>query len=252
MKFKLRLMLVAFIVIATFTGCNGKSFNGNMGVMPISMDNIKLYFQKQHEVSKSVALGGSKMDKIIKIYKTPLDEMGYNFDATILATTKVLRKAPYNQLSVAAHNILNDVMQYVKMYPQESVDKGFVKVKTRDKILTYLKYSEFNENVIQALNYVRQCQQSNNGICRVKQYVNILLDNKFLVPSQNQTLTPYHLLNMFCGKIKSESEFEKYIEDKNGDIINVNSLFLTEDYKAFRLKDNVQNIIDSYDPWWEQ
>ena len=205
------------------------------------------------------------MDKVIKTYKIPLDDMGYNFDTTILVTTKVLRKAPYNQLSVYTFNILNDVMQYVKMYPQESVEKGFVEIETRDKILSYLKYSEFNENIIQALNYVRQCQQLNNGMCSTKQYSKLLLDNQFIVPgealnnlpesmrklvaSQNKTLTPNRLTGMFHTKVKNASEFSKYIEDKNGN--HVNEVFLFSEYtKPFRLKSNAQKVIDEYKPWW--
>lgn len=262
---KLKLGLISGVLMIAFTGCNGKSSNSNRGAMPITMDNIQLYSQKKNQATQSVSLGDSTMDKVIKIYKIPLDDLGYNFDTTILETTKVLKKAPYNQLSVYTFNILNDVMQYVKMYPQESVDKGFVESETRDKILSYLKYSEFNENIIQALNYVRQCQQINNGICSAKQYSKILLDNKFIVPSealnglpesmrklvasQNKTLTSDRLTGMFHSKVKNASEFAKYIEDGSGN--QVNTVFLFSEYtKPFKLKDNAQQVINEYNPWW--
>lgn len=263
MKFKLGLYVGVLVIF--LTGCNGKSSNTQEGAMPITVENIRLYNQKRSEASQLVSLGDSTMGKVIKTYKIPLEDMGYNFNATILKTTKILKKAPYNQLSIATFNILNDVMQYVKMYPQESIDKGFVDIETRDKILSYLKYSEFNEKTIEALNYVDQCQQSNNGMCSSEQYSKILLDNKFIIPSealdnlpeymrklvasQNQVLTTDQLTGMFHSKVKNASEFAKYIEDKNGDSINVNFLF-SEYTKPFKLKGNVQQVIKEYNPWW--
>lgn len=253
MKFKLRAMLILLII---FTECNGENYSNK--AMPITIDNLKLYNQKKNKASQSVALGGSVMDNVIKIYKKPLDSMGYDFDKTILETTKVLKKTPNNSVYLFyAFNILNHVTQYVKMYPQESVNKGFVKVETRDKILSYLKYSEFNENIIQALKYVRECQQINNGICSAGQYSKILLDNKFIVPNIEDTNQDdedtfrFRLTVMFDGKVRNGHEFGKYIEDENGNDINVNSLF-EEDTNLFKLKDNAQEAINGYNPWWKK
>ena len=258
-----------FLIILVNSILIANNSKDTQGAMPITVNNIQQYYQKQNIVSQSISLGDSMMDKIIKTYKKPLDEMGYDFDTTIINTTRVLKKAPYNQLSISVYNILNDVMQYVKKYPQESVTKGFVKIETRDKILTYLKYSEFNENIIQALNYVRKCQQKYNGLCSANQYSKILLESKFIDPeralqeslqsmpksmrgyiaSQNQELTSDRLTMMFHSKVKNASEFGKYIEDANSGAIN--DVFLFSEYtKSFRLKSNVQEIIDGYTPWW--
>jgi len=261
-KFSIVIGMVLFIV----TICNGQIFS-NKGAMPITVNNINTYLRKQNIISQSISLGDTMMDKIIKTYKVPLDEMGYDFDATIINTTKVLKRVSYNRLAVTTFNILNSIMQYVSQYPQESVDKGFVKQDTRDKILTYLKYSEFNENIILALNYVKKCQRKYNGLCSANQYAKILLDNKFLDPNRHtssplpksmlsvfesngqKSTSSLDLTTMFMSKIKHPREFGKYIEDINGNEINVNFLF-SEYTKSFRLKNNVQKIIDGYNPWW--
>ena len=105
----------------------------------------------------------------------------------------------------------------------------------------------------------------NHGLCTTKLYSKILLENKFIVPgealnslpesmrklvaSQNKILTPDRLTGIFHKKVKNASEFSKYIEDKNGNQVNV--VFLFSEYtKPFKLKDNVQQVINEYNPWW--
>jgi len=267
-RMKLNLGIIFGLVMLVFTGCNGKTSKNNTA-LPITMDNMQTYNQKRINASQNIPLGASAIDKAIQIYKLPLEEMGYSFDATIINTTKVLRKAQYNQLSVHTHSVINDIMQYVNMYPEQSIDRNFVDTDTKNKILLFLKYSEFNQNTIQALNYVRQCQKLNNGICSSKQYSRILLDNKFIdskvdtkkleqmlgknmsqhIASQNTTLTDTRLTGLFHSKVGNASEFGKYIEDRDGQQINVGFLF-SEYTKPFKLKDNAQKAIDEYNPWW--
>ena len=49
----------------------------------------------------------------------------------------------------------------------------------------YNKFHEMKPEVMQALKYVEKCQDDNGGICSIRQYVNILLDEGFVSPHKN-------------------------------------------------------------------
>lgn len=55
--------------------------------------------------AKAVSMGDSNIEKAIQIYKVPLEDMGYNFDATIINTIKVLQNAGYTALSATTMKI---------------------------------------------------------------------------------------------------------------------------------------------------
>jgi len=253
-----------FVII---TGCNGE--NNNAGkAMPITEDNINTYIQKMYQSSKSIAVGEEEIDKLIKIYKYPLEDMGYNFDTTILHSIKVLSKAPLTQVTVNAGKILNNILLGITRNPKSSVNKGFISQDTQTKVLTYLKFKELKPKTIKALQYVAKCQNKSGGICDIKQYVQILLDNNFVTPppyiKDRNAFRKLSVEAVFTNKVNdlvfafkssfdnqvNYSEFGRYLVNQNGQKINANG-FIASWRKPFKLKDEAIIMeLNSYNPWW--
>lgn len=178
----MKLGFIFGLLFIIFTGC---SSGGSGDAMPITQDNINEYAKKMSASAKAVSMSDSNIEKTIQIYKVPLEDMGYDFDATIINTVKVLQNAGYTSLSTTTMKIILPILHIVNENPELVVENGLVSEDTKDKILTYNKFHEMKPEVIQALEYVEKCQDSNNDICSIKQYVQILLENNFLSPHEN-------------------------------------------------------------------
>lgn len=131
----------------------------------------------------------------------------------------------------------------------------------------YNKFHEMNENRIQALKYIEQCQGGNDGICTIKQYVEILLDSDYVVISKKRenydlyekltannmfnnenNVVSYVYGNTFDDKVKHR-EFAKFLTHKDGKKVNGNG-FISEYTKPFKLKDGTIEQLKNYNPWW--
>ena len=178
----MKLSSIFGLIFVVFTGC---SSGGSGDAMPITQDNINEYVKKISTSAKAVSMGDSKIKKTIQIYKVPLENMGYNFDATIINTIKVLQNAGYTALSTTTMKIILSILHIVNENPKVVVEDGLVSEYTKNKILMYNKFHEMSNDTIQALKYVEQCQNDNGGICSIRQYVSILLDESFVSPHKD-------------------------------------------------------------------
>lgn len=88
----MKLDFIFGLIFVIFTGC---SSGGSGDAMPIAQDNINEYQKKMSVSAKAVSMGDSNIEKAIQIYKVPLEDMEYDFDATIINTIKVLQNAGY-------------------------------------------------------------------------------------------------------------------------------------------------------------
>jgi len=171
------------LIFVILTGCSSSGGSGDF--MPITQDNINEYTKKMSVSVKVVSIGDSNIEKAIQIYKVPLEDMGYDFDATIINSVKLLQNAGYTPLASTTMKILLPILQIVNKNPKLVVEDGFVSEDTKNKILMYNKFKEMKPEVMQALKYVAECQDNNNNICTIQQYVKTLLDSNFLSPREN-------------------------------------------------------------------
>jgi hypothetical protein len=258
-------LIIGFLFIL-FVGCDGKHSNADKA-MPITQNNIKTYTDKMSQSSKSITEGEAEVSKLIKIYKAPLEDMGYDFDATILNSIKVLSKAQLTQVTVNAGKILSYVLHGIARNPDKVVADGFVTQDTKTKVLTYLNFREINPKTIMALHYVEKCQNDNDGICDIKKYTQILLDNNFVTPpsyiKDSNAFANLSIDTIFSNKINDLAfafknnfdkqvnyrEFGKYLVYQDGTKVNANG-FIESWRKPFKLKSEAKEKLKNYDPWW--
>ena len=177
----LNFSLIVGLFLIIFTACSGNSDKS----MPMTQENMSKYIQNIAHASKSVDIGDSIFDKAIQIYKKPLENMGYNFDSTLISMTKLFANAQLTNFTQITYNmarIYSQLLLLISKNPDLLVSKGFIDEETKRKLLLYLHFKEMKPETIQALQYVQQCQNSNNGICTISSYVAILMSNNFVKP----------------------------------------------------------------------
>lgn len=141
-------MILGFIFGLIFVILTGCSSGGSGDAMPITQDNINEYAKKMSVSVKSVSMGDNNIKKAIQIYKVPLEDMGYDFDATIINTIKVLQNAGYTALSTTTMKILLPILHIVNENSELVVEDGLVSEDTKDKILIYNKFHKMDDNTI--------------------------------------------------------------------------------------------------------
>jgi len=262
---KLSLFLIGLFFIV-LSGCSSSAGNGDF--MPITEENMNEYFNGMADAKKSISVGEDVVSSAIKQYKEPLEDMGYDFDATLLNTIIALQNAGYTNASTMATSFVNHTTYFIQNNPQKSVDGGFVTEDTKDKILMYLKFKEMKPKTIQALKFVEKCQDEHSGICPINFYVKILLNNNLLNFSARDSKTQNAIKsltadNLFLNENRSivsqvEYDFEnqinyqelgKYLIHNNGGKVNTNGFFASYT-KPFKLKESATKELENYDPWW--
>jgi len=194
--------------------------------------------------------------------------MGYDFDATVINTIKVLQNVEYTALSNTTMKIFLPILYIINENPELVVEDNLVSEDTRDKILMYLKFKEINPKTIQALKFVEQCQSENNGLCTIKQYMQILLSSNLIDYSgssaesqaniksltvdnmftNEKSTTIFQYTNIFQNQIKYQ-ELGKYLIHDNGKKVNGNWL-ISKSTKPFKLKESATKELENYNPWW--
>ena len=119
----MKLGSIFWLIFVVFTGCSSGSSDD---AMPITQDNINEYTKKMSVSAKAVSMGDSNIEKAIQIYKVPLEDMGYDFDATVINTVKVLQNTGYTSLSTATMKILLPILHIVNENPELVVEHGLV------------------------------------------------------------------------------------------------------------------------------
>lgn len=97
--------------------------------------------------------------------------------------TKVFANAKltdFTQITAEMAKIHDQILYAIQQQPEQLVIEGFIGVETKNKILAYLHFREMKPETIQALQYVGECQKSHGGICEIKQYVDIIINKKFV------------------------------------------------------------------------
>ena len=106
-----------------------KSANYNMydGAMPISYNNVQEFQARMNEYSKSVAASDSRITKATLMFKKPINDMGYDFDATILNTIKMLQNGSWNSPVSQLYFMLGIPMAFIERNNKLVVKESFVK-----------------------------------------------------------------------------------------------------------------------------
>jgi len=180
---RLNFSLIVGLFLIIFTACNGNSEKA----MPMTQENMSEYVQQVSEATKSIDMSASMPSKVKQGFKKPLERMGYDFDATVINMTKVFADAKltdFTQITAEMAKTHDQILYAIQQQPEQLVIEGFISKETKNKILTYLYFREMTPKTIQALKYVEECQAKNGGICKIKQYVKILLNSNFVTPSK--------------------------------------------------------------------
>lgn len=251
--------------------------------LPITQNNINEYIQRINKAANYVSLRDSQIQKAIKVYKEPIEDMGYGFDETILNITKVLMNVNSDShLAYTTHELWNNIVQMALLDPTASVLENYVSRDTMEKLFIFNKFRYFKESDLLALNHVRACQERNNGVCYASQYAQVLLDSGFITNKDRNTYSDNPVANAQMQQIfalaqksrqnsvyaskevknlwvirkllgKVSSNFWKYLTYTDGSAV-INSWFLdgmeNKNEKSFRVNDQMYRELSQYDPWW--
>lgn len=262
---RLNFSLIVGLFLIIFTACSGNSEKA----MPMTQENMSEYIQNIAQASKTVDISNSIFEKAIQIYKNPLDNMGYDFDSTLISMTKLFANEQLTNFTQITYNmarIHSQLLLVISKNPDLLVSKGFIDEQTKRKLLLYLHFKEMKPETIQALKYVQQCQNSNNGICTISRYVDILISNNFVKPTNNldkkrfqnlsssnifkkENYIPLTMFSMTFDRQVNSQIFEKYIVYQDGKKVNANG-FIEYCKKPFKLKNGTIEELNNYDPWW--
>ncbi|GEM_PF-3621593 len=239
----------------------GSIGNLNKDAMPITANNVKKYQNKIDEATQNIEPSTDRIDRIIEIEKKPLEDMGYDFDATLLSTIKNIRSCKdilqVTPALFALNATYNDVCYAIKENPEEAVTKGLVTKDTQKKILTYMQYGKFNRSdtpkAIKIINTIQQCQNKHSGICTGRQLFEQALANGDLIPiggekagDQPETFKETELV-WYLSDLTRNIDI---LRDGNGKILSgsanilFNTSFKVENSEAAMLKQVLNN------PWW--
>jgi len=181
--------------------------------------------------------------KVKQEFKKPLESMGYYFDATVINMIKVFadtKLTDFIQVTAEMAKIHDQILYAIQQQPKQLVTEGFISEENKNKILAYLHFREMKPETIQALKYVGEFQKSNGGICEIKQYVDILIDKKFISPVNNEDKLDFQNLSSFVlfkkgnsdlqfrysilfGRKVNYATFGKYLVYQNGNKANINN-----------------------------
>lgn len=218
--------------------------------MPITANNVQEYFKATNEAANNMDASLSEVERMKVVAREPLENMGYDFDATLLASLKNINNS--NEAKLALINEFSFVVDTVNKNPDESVKKGLVSEETKNKLLLFKKYTFSSKEELtkqmNMINLIRQCQSENNNICTAESFFNIMVKNGV-----------EHLWNENDPTDIRASEVEStlmpilqnnIVKDVNGNIINsiseLNTDFMITDKDYATLQKDLKDL------WWIQ
>ncbi len=119
-----------------------------------------------------------------------------------------------------------------------------------------------DQNSIQAIKYVAQCQKENNGNCTVKNYLKILLDTNFIqqFDKKNQKFNQLTVDNFWSQKndtlkFQYESDLSaisigKYVVYQDDSKIDNIMYMLDNKNRKIKLAPHALKDLENYNPWW--
>ena len=250
---RLFLGVIVFLFMLNFIGC---SKSGSGGAMTFSSDNVRELSQKMADAGKSMDPNMDRIDAVKTLYKDTINDMGYSLDATILSYIKYAENKNRTQRLGILINIFGPLEQFIDKNPKLVVNKDLVKQETVDKLKSYHKYGGLNKKTIQAIKYVKKCQEKNNGNCTIEQFLTILFNNNFVKKDVQLTVKNFWDSKNDMAQIKfitnftsAVNAFEKYVVWKDGSKINTSFMFFDKN-KQLKLTDNALKDLENYNPWW--
>lgn len=255
---------------------SGSSLFGSGGAMPLTQENVDEYTQRVNEAAQNVDQSMEMFEKMYEILKKPLEDMGYDFDATILNTIK----ASYNQEEVSGRNAISDLgiilitplKQGIFQDPEGAVSTKFISQETLDKLNAFenLRNVKDIESMQNFFNLVLECEKQGNGICHAAEMLPLLQETITLpqqevvmnavgeVESVNSdssaaymtyvgaTMRMFPLLEQSDGKykyalLKTPNGEEFYF----GRMVNGNGEFILDKSLYNEFQNDVKNI------WWQ-
>jgi len=249
--------MLALVVMLNFSGCSGSG-----DAMKFSDENVKEFSQELNDASESIDLNMTQSERLKILIKEPLNDMGYSLDATLLEFIKLKSThiTGYHPLGSAEVflQIFDPLTEFAINNPKLVVDKDILEEDTVEKLKKYYKYRNLNKKSIQVINYVEECQKSNNGDCTIKQFVTILFNNNFVKKDAKLTAQNFWDSKNDTAKFQFQSNLtsglgsiEKYVVWKNGSKINTNFMF-DDKNKKLKLSDNALKDLEEYNPWWKE
>lgn len=241
----------------------GSIGHSNKDAMPITANNVQKYQSEINEAAQNLEPLNDTIDRIIKMEKKPLEDMGYNFDATLISTIKNIKSIQnMNQLTpalITLNSMYNSIYYAIKENPKEAIDKGLVTKETEEKILFYLQYGKFSHDdipkALKVIDTIEQCQNEHSGICTGRQLYEQALANGDLNPvGGKRTVDLLEMLKQteLSWYLSDLTRNISILRDSNGKLLSssanilFNTSFKVETSEATMLKQALTN------PWWSK
>lgn len=199
------LIVVSLISLSVISGMKGngtgstessstsESAGGNGKAMPLTEENLKKYEANVYEVIKDkynledgqeINTQMMSMEDQKKIFRDTLEDMGYDYDATILEAIKM------------DHQNGNDTYSHKLNIPigdKEAIQVGWITDDTAKKLALYNQFRNIKDihTTIKLCEVVLLCQQNGNGTC-YSQDLKIILDNNFGLNNDHVNLFGMH------------------------------------------------------------
>lgn len=236
------------------------------GAMPLTQATVGEYNQRVYKAVQNVDQSMEIFKKMHEVLKEPLEDMGYDFDATIISTVK----ASYNH-QVNGRNAISDLeiilitplIQGIFQDPEGAVSTKFISQETLDKLIVFqnLKNVKDIESMQNFFNLVLECEKNGNGVCRGGNMLSLLQEN-IALPQQEEvksihsdsviaftyisvTMRMFPLLNEDYGKYA-----KAMLKKINGEKfyfghLDENSEFILDKTLYNEYQNDVKNI------WWQ-
>ncbi|BAI80365.1 hypothetical protein DEFDS_0889 [Deferribacter desulfuricans SSM1] len=227
---KIIFYLLIFVVLACSSGSKG---NGK--AMPFSQENLEKWISKIEKVSKNLEPASTVKELIANMkkgYKETCEDLGYDFDATILKMA-VEGGMSRNQYYIALYNnIYSRINSLLENNSKEVISSGLLKKETVNKILLFNKYYGVDEDII---SFVEDFYTQFKKQAKVSDFLKFLKDRiniKYRKTIKNKSISE------ICSNSDYIFSFRYEIANSPYDIIDVSSPL----NKAFVLKKEDGNI----------
>lgn len=148
---------------------NSEEVSGNGQPMQLTEENLKAYAAKVTEAIKdkydledgeAVSTQTMSMEDMKKVFREPLEDMGYDYDATILAEIKEDFKSG-KEYTNHFH------APYSGSELEEAVNVGMISSETSKKLELYSKYRRSTDlkETVKLCEVIIECDKNGNGVC---------------------------------------------------------------------------------------
>lgn len=157
-------------------------FFSSGGAMPLTQENVDDYMHRVDEATQKVDQSAELFEKMYEAFKKPLEDMGYDFEETLLNT----KKASYNQQNLSDVNavsnmgiMVNNILQGVYQDKEGAVASKFISQEAIDKLDSYENLHAIHDfkSLFNFFDMVIECENMGGGVCSGPNMIGLLQKN---------------------------------------------------------------------------